>query len=109
MLIKKTNAHYDKWMCQYNKGWIIYTFAKPIIIRGYGLVSASDPSITEGDEYKRDPYSWSFWVKDAILKVEEGKDNNADNWDCVDTQTSIKIDNTKEETFKEHRFPIKGK
>jgi hypothetical protein len=24
MLIKKTNAHYDKWMCQYNKGWVSF-------------------------------------------------------------------------------------
>ena len=72
-------------------------------------MSASDPAITEGEEYKRDPNCWSFWVKDAILKVEDGKESNNDNWDCVDTKTRVNIDNTKEEPFKEHRFPIKGK
>ena len=43
----------DKWVTINKKGWIMYTFEKPIAIRGYGLISG-------GDFDERDPKKWQF-------------------------------------------------
>ena len=66
----QTDYAYDKWITRRKSGWLIYTFDKPILIRGYGLVSANplDPNLDEGD---RDPRSWKLFVKDSIVLNKE--------------------------------------
>ena len=36
-----TESCFDKWITTRKNGWLIYTFDKPLLIRGYGLVSAN--------------------------------------------------------------------
>lgn len=57
--MKKSLHPTDKWICTANSGWIIYTFEKPIVIRGYGIIS--------GNDYPdRDPKNWIFKIEDAV-------------------------------------------
>jgi hypothetical protein len=84
----------DKWICTAKSGWIIYTFEKPIVIRGYGIISGNDfPS--------RDPVNWLFKIEDAVRPF----DMNTDKW--------IVVDEVKNHSFNEKRhtlakFSLKG-
>jgi len=64
----------DKWIAQSSAGWIVYTFEKPIVIRGYGLITA-------GDFDERDPKNWTFYIMDAV-KLASVDDNS---WEAVGT------------------------
>ena len=49
-------------------------------------------------------------MQDAIQKkAADGKESREDDWICVDKRDQEIIDNTRDEPFKEHRFPIEGK
>jgi hypothetical protein len=51
----------DKWISHNGegRGWILYQFKRPLLIRGYGLKSAND-------EPGRDPKSFSLYVYDVF-------------------------------------------
>ena len=51
----------DKWIQSGTRGWIIYRFEKPILIRGYALVSAS----IDGEK-AREPRDWELFVQDSV-------------------------------------------
>lgn len=42
-LLHDSEGDHDKWIAMdVNKSWVEFTFASPVIIRGYGLKSAND-------------------------------------------------------------------
>jgi len=58
-VMENTNSESDKWITPSNIGWIVYSFAKPIVIRGYGIKTA-------GDFPERDPKDWDILIEDAV-------------------------------------------
>ena len=71
----------DKWIVECNAAWVVFRFERPILIRGYGLVSA-------GDVPSRDPKHWNFMIKDALkvlTKADYGMGQYIDiPWEKVD-------------------------
>lgn len=62
LLERHANIH-DKWVCNFSEGWISLTFEKPIIFRGYGLITADVPGVSDhDDEIKSNPSAWSVFV-----------------------------------------------
>ena len=70
----ETDSCFDKWITPRKIGWLIFTFDKPILIRGYGLVSANRLDQVTDDESDRDPRSWKFYVRDSIIVNKEDDD-----------------------------------
>ena len=67
----QTDSCFDKWITNQKTGWLIFNFDKPLLIRGYGLVSANRKDQVNEDENDRDPRSWKFLVKDSIILNKE--------------------------------------
>lgn len=59
LVMEDSRSPGDKWVCPSKKGWIVFTFEKPISIRGYGIVTGNDAP-------DRDPKSWTFMIMDSI-------------------------------------------
>ena len=53
-------------MTKQKRGWIVFSFEKPIIIRGYGLCSATTADVSKEECQKDDPSEWTFMISDAI-------------------------------------------
>ena len=68
----------EKWECTFNEGWISLTFEKPIIFRGYGLITADVPRQNDDfeEEKKANPSAWTVSVQEAIMKKERDEDGN---------------------------------
>ena len=81
-VMKESQQPTDKWITESNKGWIMYTFAKPITLRAYGLKSASDSK----QYWQRDPNQWNFYIQDAVAKANQ---ESYDEWVKVDAQKGI--------------------
>ena len=74
-VLKLSNLSSDKWIVESKTAWLLYRFNKPITIRGYGIISASDAE-------ERDPKSWKFFIHDMVKsadpEIEEQKDDGSD-------------------------------
>jgi hypothetical protein len=70
----------DKWITMSNKGWVVFIFDKPIIIRGYGVISANDMP-------KRDPGIFEFSIIDAVAVNKPG--TNINEWQVVSKKQDI--------------------
>lgn len=106
---------------------MIFNFDKPLLIRGYGLVSANRKDQVNEDENDRDPRSWKFLVKDSIIlnkdddemSISQSKadlDGEDEDTDDQDIFKWVEVSHIKEYNlqnddngFTVYKFTIKGK
>jgi predicted alpha-1,2-mannosidase len=91
------NNSNTKWLTKATTGWVVYTFAKPMLVTGYALTSGNDAA-------GRDPKNFTI----------EGS-NDGSTWSPVDTrtgqsfadrQTTNTYDLAAPVTFSQYRFTV---